>query len=178
MEHDKKPPDPGGLDAPQRRMAVVCCHPGVFWNMRLSSVDVHESWSAKIRNLRSMLSSHSIIALSETHCEDSVEAGFSFFCHLESSVKFYGRDMAVVLKQDWAEMHGITQDNVATIIPGVAMSLNWIVDDCTCWLLHFRLNAFSEDARCTQLKHIEDWVAAHVRGNNILLDSSKRAIIP
>ena len=50
---------------------IAAPFPGcVFWNMRFLSVYVPEAWEAKIRNIKRMLKSNEVVALSETHVND------------------------------------------------------------------------------------------------------------
>ena len=89
-------------------------------------------------------------------------------------MKFFGDGMAFVLETSWAESHGITSSNVSEVLPGVAMSLKWFERDRTCWLLHFRLDPFREDQRCTQLRQLADWVNSTVGKDDVLLIGGDR----
>ena len=71
----------------------------VFWNMHYFSVNSQEKWSSTINNLISMLETHKIIALSETHVEDPVEAESLFFSHSVGSRKIYGKDVGFVVEE-------------------------------------------------------------------------------
>ena len=109
-----------------------------------------------------MLLLHNVIAASETKVENALRAEAVFFCHVEGCQACIGQGMAFVVKAKWAEEHGIFNRNVSEPIPGVATSLRWQLNNVSCWILYFRLHAFSEAARCEHLKALADWVVANV----------------
>ena len=70
----------------------------------------------KIDNIKHMLKTCEVVALSETHIDDALTAEMLFFKHIPRTVRFLRAGMAFVLQEDWATERNITEEDVDNIV--------------------------------------------------------------
>ena len=142
--------------------------------MRFLSYTNKIAWDAKLANINTMVKEFGVVALSETHVDDRDTAEALFFQHIAGTRKFYSNGMAFVVRNALAEEWRLNEDSAIVVIPNVAFALHWASDNCTTWVLHFRLDSESEQARRDQLAELSKWAHAHIAPHDLLVVGGDR----
>lgn len=133
------------------------------YNIRFLSLSAsserRDQWVRKVNNTKCLCDRFTMVALLETHVE-GCKAELFFGRHIDGTERYYAEGFAVLVQADWASLF---QPKLEVVVARAMTVMFWEHNGGRYFVFFFRLDAFSEAARCTQLHQATRWVRDNVR---------------
>ena len=127
----------------------------------------------KLRNVRKLVQTHTVVAVHELHC-NAIKAQQCFFSEVQGIVPYYeeGEEtIALLANKEWSEKY---KPELVQIIPGVMVALRWQVEGRNSWIIAFRLDAKDEKERIRQLAVGTIWAKKSVKETDVTIFGGDR----
>ena len=130
----------------------------------------------KLRNVRKLVQTHTVVAVHELHC-NAIKAQQCFFSEVQGIVPYYeeGEEtIAFLANKEWSEEY---KPELVQIIPGVMVALRWQVEGRNSWLVAFRLDAKDEKERIRQLAVGTIWAKQNIKKTDVTIFGGDRNFV-